>query len=228
MRAAHVECASWERFFVTTVREQILSEFIDAWNAGERPDVDDYIARVPAEERAELGEDLAAFLTFAPTPGYSDDALTAVRAEIEETVGARDGRSLFGALLTRLRERRGWSNADVAGELVINLGLDRQGTTKTAGYLERLEAGSLDPTRVSRRVFEALGRVFGVAGAELEGAADRSGWSVPRAASPAPVFRADEDAAERTSRHLEVLADALAAPGTSGRDEVDDLFLGGR
>jgi hypothetical protein len=49
---------------------------------------------------------------------------------------------------------------------------------------------------------------------------------VARAA--APVFRADEDAAAAAGRHLEVLADALAAPGGEPRDEVDDLFLGGR
>jgi hypothetical protein len=30
------------------------------------------------------------------------------------------------------------------------------------------------------------------------------------------------------SRHLEILAEALEAPGGAGRDEVDDLFLGGR
>ena len=57
--------------------------------------------------------------------------------------------------------------------------------------------------------------------------ADGGGWSTT-VAHAAPVFRADEDAAARTGRHLEVLADALAAPGGEARDEVDDLFLGGR
>jgi hypothetical protein len=42
------------------------------------------------------------------------------------------------------------------------------------------------------------------------------------------MFRADEAAAARAERHLDVLADALAAPGAKGRDEVDELFLGGR
>src|SRR3954454_13679654 len=80
-RAARAGCASWERFFVSTVREQVLSEFIDAWNAGERPEVDDYIARVPEDEQHELSEDLLAFMTFAPTPDYSNQALAAIRAE---------------------------------------------------------------------------------------------------------------------------------------------------
>ena len=212
---------------MTSIREQVLSEFVDAWNAGERPDVDEYIARVPAEEQGALGEELATFLTFAPTPEYSDAALTAIRADIAEATVADSEAGLFGSLLARLRGRIGLSTADVAGELVGELGLRANQAAKTAGYLERLEAGSLEPARVSRRVFEALGRLFRVPGGELEGAADRSGWSLAPPAA-APVFRADEDAAAAAGRHLEVLADALAAPGGGARDEVDELFLGGR
>src|SRR5215211_5281055 len=89
-RAARAGCASWERSFVSTVREQVLSEFIDAWNAGKRPDVDDYIARVPEEEQAALSEELLAFMTFAPTPEYSDVALAAIR---EEAAGVAAERS---------------------------------------------------------------------------------------------------------------------------------------
>jgi transcriptional regulator with XRE-family HTH domain len=212
---------------MTSTREQVLSEFIDAWNAGRRPDVDEYMARVPAEEQVALGEELATFLTLAPTPAYSDDALAAIRAEIGEVT---EERGLLGALLRRLRERFGLSTSQVAGELAGELELAQQQVPKTAGYLEQLENGSLEPARVSRRVFEALGRLFGVPGTELEAAADRSGWMpiVAPAAAAAPVFRADEDAADRATRHLGVLADTLAAPGAAQRDEVDDLFMGGR
>src|SRR3954454_21095771 len=118
-------------------REQVLSEFIDAWNAGQRPAVEAYIARGPAEEQVSLGEELAAFPTLAPTPEYTDDALTAIRAEIAEAAGTGDQRGLFGALLMRLRERIGSSTADVAGELVGELGLTQKQAPKTATYLER-------------------------------------------------------------------------------------------
>src|SRR3954469_4170523 len=93
-----------------SVREQVLSEFVDAWNAGERPDVDDYIARVAAQEQDALGSELATFLTFAPTPEYSDAALTAIRADpaLTAALGAESaGRGVFGALLARVRERMG-------------------------------------------------------------------------------------------------------------------------
>src|SRR5689334_21318588 len=99
---------------MNSTREQVLSEFIDAWNAGERPDVDDYMARVAAEDQAALGEELATFVALAPTPTFLDDALLAIRAEIGELT---EERGLFGALLARLRERFGLSTRQVAGGL---------------------------------------------------------------------------------------------------------------
>ena len=208
----------------------MLSDFIDAWNAGERPEVDEYIARVPEHQQAVLADELLAFLTLAPTPEYSDEALAAIEAEpvVAETrdAGAERG-GVLAALVARLRERVGLSPAEVAGELVGELGLREEQAPKTARYLERLEQGRLEPSRISRKVFDGLSRLFGVPASELEGAADYGGWSGGRLLA-APVFRADEDAAASAARHLEVLADALAAPGGENRDEVDDLFLGGR
>lgn len=214
---------------MSTAREQVLSEFIDAWNAGRRPDVDDYIARVADDEQSELAEELATFLSHGPTPAYSDDALREIRAEpaVAEALAAAEREGLLPRLLTGLRARLGMSTGDVATALVGELGLAEAQQPKTAGYLERLEQGRLEPTRVSRRVFDALSRVFRVARDELEGAADSGRWSgVPPAA--APVFRAEEHVAQLAEEHLEVLADAMAAPGGEERDEVDDLFLGGR
>jgi transcriptional regulator with XRE-family HTH domain len=212
---------------VTSDRDRVLSEFIDAWNAGRRPDVDDYVARVAPEERGELADRLIAFLSFAPTPPYSDAALEAIRAEpvvagALAAPGERGG--LLPALLTRLRQRSSMSTPQLAGALVRALDLAGSRREKTAAYLERLERGELEPTRVSRRVFEALARVLGVPRDELEAAGDLGGWG-PR---PATMFRADDDAARAVSRHLDILAEALEAPGGEGRDEVDDLFLGGR
>jgi hypothetical protein len=77
-------------------------------------------------------------------------------------------------------------------------------------------------------VFDALARTFGVPREQLEGAADLGGWAARAAMAPAPVFRAEQDAAQVVSQHLDVLADALQSPGGEARDEVDDLFLGGR
>ena len=203
--------------------DQILSEFIDAWNAGARPDVDDYVARAADDERAELAEQLIAFLSVAPTPAYSDEALAAIRSGLPTTTAP------LPQLLVHLRARLGLSAADLAGRLVDDLGLGEKAAPKTTGYLERLERGALDPAGVSRRVFDALARVFAVPRSELEGAADLGSWvAVPVAPAAAPVFRADAPAARQVERHLEVLADALHSPGQIVRDDVDQLFLGGR
>jgi transcriptional regulator with XRE-family HTH domain len=212
---------------VTSDRDRLLSEFIDAWNAGRRPDVDGYVARVPPAERGELADQLISFLSFAPTPAYSDAALEAIRAEpvVASALAAPGERGgLLPALLARLRERSSLSTPQLAGELVHALELPGDRQEKTASYLDRLERGELEPTRVSRRVFAALARVFGVSRDELEAAGDLGGWG-PR---PATMFRAEDEAARAVSRHLDILAEALDAPGGEGRDEVDDLFLGGR
>jgi hypothetical protein len=227
MPAAAAAAENWRGSFVTSDPDRILSEFIDAWNAGGRPDVDDYVARVAPEERGELADQLISFLSFAPTPAYSDAALDAIRAEpVVAGALAAPGRrgGLLPALLTRLRQRSSLTTPQLAGELVRALELAGDRQEKTASYLDRLERGELEPTRVSRRVFDVLARVLGVSRDELEAAGDLGGWG-PR---PATMFRAEDEAARAVSRHLEILAEALEAPGGAGRDEVDDLFLGGR
>ena len=203
--------------------DELLSQFIDAWNAGERPDVDDYVARAAEEARGDLADHLIAFLSMAPTPAYSNKALAAIRAEAPSTAAP------LPQLLGRLRARLGLSPADVAGELVDDLGLQAEAAPKAADYLERLERGGLDPAGVSRRVFGALGQIFAIPRSELEGAADLGGWiAAPAARTSAPVFRADAPAARKVEQHLEVLADALVTPGQAERDDVDRLFLDGR
>jgi transcriptional regulator with XRE-family HTH domain len=220
---------NWSGFSVSTDRDRILSDFIDDWNAGRRPDVDDYLARVPEGERDELADQLMSFLRFAPTPAYSDEALKAIRSEpiVAEALSASAGRAgVLPSLLVRLRSRMGMSNDDVARSLVRSLELGEDRKVKTATYLERLEHGELEPSRVSVRVFDALARLFGVPRSELEGAGDVGSWAAP--AAPAAAFRASDEAADAAAPHLDLLAKGLATPGDAARDEVDDLFLGGR
>ena len=216
-------------------RDQILSEFIDAWNAGARPDVDDYLARASEPDRGELAEQLVAFMAFAPTPAYSDEALAAIREEpiVAAALGAPSARGgVLPALLVALRGRRSWTTPQVAGELARELEVSGESTSKIAAYLERLERRELDPSGVSSRVFDGLARLFGVPRDELEGAADVGGRGlrpVPARGRAAMAFRAeDKEAAEDARDDLELLAQALHAPGGGARDEVDELFLGGR
>lgn len=204
--------------------DRIYSEFIDAWNAGERPDVDDYLRRAPEAEREELASELMSFMSFAPSPAYSEQTLSEIRAEpvVAATLDAATERSgLLPALLRRARERLGLSTEQLAGELVSTLGLGEERRPKTASYLERWERGELASARVSQRVFDGLARCLSISSRDLVAAADAGG---PAAST---VFRADA-AAPAAAPMLNVLADAIETPSAARSDEIDDLFLGGR
>jgi hypothetical protein len=205
--------------------DRVLSDFIDAWNAGRRPDVGEHLARVDPDRRDELAGDIAAFVAFAPTPDYDDDAIAAIRAEpavASAAAAARSTGGLWPALLPRLRSRAALSPAQLAAAVVGALGLPVDREAKTRAYLERLEAGDLEPRGLSGRLLDALARLLAVPRGDLEAA---GAFGAPPAA-PA-LFRAEGPAAEALRDDLDVIADALAAPAGGEWDEVDDLFRGG-
>jgi hypothetical protein len=206
--------------------DRILSDFIDAWNAGRRPDLDAYLTRAGDDDREQLAADIVAFVAFAPTPDYDDDAVAAIRAEPAVASAAEAAHApggLWPALLPRLRDRASLSVGQLAAGLVGALGLPADREPKTRGYLERLEAGELEPRGLSGRLLDGLARLLAVPRAELEGAGAFGG---PPAA-PA-LFRAEGPAAAALRDDLDVIADALAAPSAEEWDEVDELFRGGR
>jgi hypothetical protein len=205
--------------------DRILSEFVDAWNAGRRPDLDEHLARADEADREQLSADIIAFLAFAPTPDYDDDALRAIRAEpvvASAALAAGAPGGLWPALLPRLRERAALSTAQLAAGLVALLDLPPDREPKTRGYLEELEAGALEPRGLSGRLLDGMARLLGVPRGELEGAGS---FGAPPVA--AALFRAEEPAAEALRDDLDVIADALAAPSGAAWDDVDELFRGG-
>lgn len=177
------------------MNDRVLSEFVDAWNAGRRPRVRDYLARLPdGPERDALADRIDTWLSIAPTPAYADRA--AVRAEVAARLAAPLGEA---------RRRAGLSLRELA--LRLQLG----DVERTQRYLERLEAGTLDASRVSRRVLDALGALLGVPGASL------------RAPSVA-LFRGE---GEDVRDDLELLSRAAFSPAPAPMDELDRLFTGG-
>ena len=204
--------------------DRILSDFIDAWNAGRRPDADEYVGRADEPDRALLASDIVAFLAFAPTPEYDDAALAAIRTEPAVVAGAAATRApggLWPSLLPQLRGRASLSTGRLAAALVGALGLSPGSEAKTRDYLERLEAGELAPRGLSGRLLDGLARLLEVPRTVLDGA---GGFGT----APAPaLFRAEGPRAEELRDDLDVLADALAAPAGGDWDEVDDLFRGG-
>jgi hypothetical protein len=210
--------------------DQVLSEFMDAWNAGRRPRMRDYLERVPAgPERDELADDIGTWLEVAPTPAYSAQTRAAIRSEpvveaIFASVGADEG--AWAVVLPRLRGHAGLGIRDLASRLVERFKLGAADEDRAAAYLEQLERGELRPERVSRRLLDALGGLLGVSGASLADLGGVVRGPAPRAAG-APLFRAEKDAGEWVSQDIEVLSRAAMAPAPEPMDELDRLFRGG-
>ena len=209
--------------------EQVLSEFVDAWNAGRRPSVDAHLERVAPADRDALAEQLMAWLAVAPTPDYSDEARAAIRAEpsVRAVLAATEGEAgAWPQLLPRLRRRAGLGIGELAGRVVAVFGLGGE-RERAAGYLERMERGELDAARVSRRLLDALGAALGISGQELADAGTLGSRLSRPAAAGGVLFRADDASGERLADELEALSRAAMAPAPPPLDELDRLFLGG-
>ena len=201
--------------------DEILGEFIDAWKAGERPDLDAFLERVPAAQRDELAAGVAAWLGIAPTPEHPPAARAAISAEPAMQAARRAAEALRPPLpesLPVLRERAGLGIRDVATRLAERFGLaDRD---RTVAYLERLERGELDPGRLSRRLVDALSEALGGARIALP--------SPPAPAAPSQAFfRADDEAEDWIVQDIDALSRAALASSPAPMDELDRLFLGG-
>ena len=216
---------------MTATPEQLLSDFMDDWNAGRRPDVRAYLEQLPAvAARDELAEQIGEWLEIAPTPAYDAAARAAIRAEpvvqrIFAAVGEDAG--LWPQVLPTLRERSRLSLAQLAARVTERFGLGAGETARAESYLERLERGELDASRISRRLVDAVADALGVSPGSLADAGSFGRGMRPAAAGGA-LFRRAGDADDWVAQDLEVLSAAAAEPPPAQPlDELDRLFLGG-
>ena len=203
--------------------DEILGEFIDAWKAGERPDLDAFLERVPAGDRDELAAGIAAWLHIAPTPELPDPppgrpsprsrrcgrrcrAAEALRPPLPESlpVAARARRP-------RRPRRRGAGWPSASGSTIA---------TARSPTSSELERGELDAGRLSRRLVDALSEMLGGVRIALP--------SPPAPAAPSQAFfRADEEAEDWIVQDIDALSRAALASAPAPMDELDRLFLGG-
>jgi transcriptional regulator with XRE-family HTH domain len=201
--------------------EQILGEFIDAWKAGERPDLDSYLARSPESDRDELAMQLAIWLEIAPTPDYDEPTRAAIAREPALRAAFDAAAALRAPLSERLptlRQRAGLAVRDVARRVVAVFDLDDE--TRATEYLEQIERGELDPGRLSRRLLDALAAILGADRDQLAPGA-------PAVAAGQALFRAEQDADQWIAEDIDALSRAALAPAPAPMDELDRLFLGG-
>src|SRR4051794_17727959 len=152
---------------MTTI-EQLVGEFIDAWNAGRRPDVDAYLQRAEPSERDELAKQLMTWLEVAPTPDY--DAATRAAISVAPSLAsalaaAAELRAPLAERLPTLRERAGLAVGDLAARLTQLFALDDE--PRAAAYIEQIERNELDERRLSRRLLDALAAILGADAAQL-------------------------------------------------------------
>jgi hypothetical protein len=201
--------------------QQVLGEFIDAWKAGGRPDVNSYLARVRKADRDTLAARLEAWLEIAPTPGYDESARAAIAKEPVLRAALDAAAAMHAPLSERLptlRDRAGLGVGDVARRLVAIFALKDE--MRVVDYLNRIERDELDPARLSDRLLDALAAVVG---ADREQLAP----SRPAFATGQALFRAEEDADRWIAEDIDVLSRAALAPAPTPMDELDRLFLGG-
>jgi hypothetical protein len=146
-----------------TDAQSLLSAFAEAWEAGLRPDVEQFVTAAPAEHQAELADALAPFLCQAPVPRYDDATLEELESSqpVREAERAFDGRAgAWPLLLPALRRQNRLTRWDVARRLADELGFARE-HQRVHQHLHAMEYGTADPFGVSRTVLVALARILG-------------------------------------------------------------------
>jgi transcriptional regulator with XRE-family HTH domain len=208
--------------------DQVLSEFVDAWNAGRRPRALDYLRRVPeGSDRDELAAQLSAWLEVAPAPAHDPPTRAAIRREpaVARALAAAEAQAgLWPQVVPGLRERAGLSVAQLAARLVERFGLPPGDEARAAGYVERLERGELEPARVSRRLLDALADLLGTGARTLS---EAGVLGAPPRRAGAALFRGPAGPGEGLAEDLDVLGAAATTPAPPAMDELDRLFAGG-
>jgi len=199
----------------------LLARFIEDWNAGRRPGVEDFLAQAGDSERDDLADQINTFLAFAPTPRF-DEATIEVLLLTSDVKVAADAfacdAGAWPALLPRLRAQAGLSLRDLASRVLAAAGMSDHGLDKTEQRLTEMERGDLDATNVSTRVIGLVGRVLGMNSTDLV----RTGMPATMAGA---LYRREVEGEVREG--LDLVADALAAPVPEGEwDDVDELFFG--
>ena len=197
---------------MTTI-EQLVGEFIDAWNAGRRPDVDAFLERAAPEDRDELASQLETWLELAPTPDYDEPTRQSIASEpallAALTPPPRCARR-SPSDCRRCASARAWRSAMSPAGLTQLFELDDE--QRAAAYLEQIERDELDERRLSRRLLDAL-------------AADPRRRRRPARARPRrrwrggqAFFRAEEDADVWIAEDIDV-ALARCALARAGRPD---------
>ncbi|MHB2017169.1 MAG: hypothetical protein ACYCW6_09515 [Candidatus Xenobia bacterium] len=156
---------------------ELLSEYVDAYQRGEEPDLERFLAEHP-QHAEELRPLLETFLrleaprepvpvdTEAAWQRFCDTFLDAEIARLEEVQNKP-----LDVVLQQLEKARQLSRREMPHALARELACPPEEVAVVKHYYHKLETGQLDVTRVNHQVFEALSRLLQVPAALLEQAA---------------------------------------------------------
>ena len=208
--------------------QKLLREFVERFEAGERVQPQELLARARPDDRRELAALLDDYLAHAPRRRFDPEAFASspARPLVDDLTQALEGRAgAWPVLLPRLRAGARLKRSALVAALAEALGVSGN-EAKVGAYYHAMEQGTLDPRGVSDRVLEALAALTGTTAQALRDAASAI---APRGPAPSsgPAFART---AMPDAEHLDVMAsraDDSAGGDRPQRDEVDDLFTGG-
>jgi hypothetical protein len=212
---------------VAELFEQVFFQVIDDLDAGEAKPLHRYLDLVPAAERDELADLLAAVLAArgpaaAPTSAESESYARAL-AVIKQASQATGASGTLPDLLVRIRHSRGIERDAVIDALAERFEVGAPGRSAFRRLYHQLEAGQLLGTRVSRRLLTALGETFQIDERDLDAASKPTGGSGPAA----PTLTLARGSSETRSRaRSEACTEGAAVDAEE--ELVRRLFTGGR
>lgn len=208
--------------------EQLLADYVAAYEAGEDIDPFTFIDRLDAEDdRVALSAEIDRYLADAPRQSFAPEAFASslsarVVDDLERVLAGQSG--TWPAVLPQLRARAGIKRTALVEQLSSALGVSGK-QEKVAAYYHDMEQGLLPSSGVSDRVLSALGNIVGETVESLK----EAGRTITP--SPAPGLGAAGVFARQAQTSCN-FGDASANPGATESpgqaewDEVDELFRG--
>jgi hypothetical protein len=191
--------------------EERFTEFVAAWERGERPDPAKAIVVAGEADREPLAAMITAYLSAHPRADVSAEEVAARAADPRS-----EPPRAWSELLPALRARTGTTRGALVAALATALG-HPEARAQVEEHVHALETGQLAPRRVRPAVVAALARILDVPVALLE----RSRRLLPEA-----LIASLQDPHYRLA-HLAPAPEQLRAASPANRvPEIDDLFTG--
>ena len=190
--------------------EQLLQRFIAEHRKSGHANARRYLEQVGGTDRVELAAHIDRYLAEPRRGAFDPVAFARFRADPRRQ--AMVERVLDDTTLEALRKQASLSKAEVAQSLAASLQLEGREQAVKARYHD-IEQGSVDPTRIRTRVWEALATLFGAQAERLRAAAE-SGFAGGLGGAPGAVYARSSESAGLA---------AMADPGAPSpeEDEVD-------